>query len=239
MTGVNRVEDRRVANGAARASISTGFLSGLEGDDRLKIGGKACARRVCLYLPGGLPINVWQRIGKQLHLLSDSCAWWLGDWLVYGEDVYPERYRAAIDGTSLNYQTLRNYAWVARKFHVSRRRDKLSFQHHVEVAALSRDEQEIWLGRAERNRWSRNELRKRLRESRITRGKLSPASVFVTLRADADQEQRWQRAAVTQHKSLEEWAMLVLDQASSGGPLDGLPQLGGEMEMARDDAGET
>lgn len=218
----NEVENRQEVNGGA--ANAAGFVAGINSRGQLNIDGKASARRIGLYLPDGLPINVWQRIGKQLYLVSDSSSWWLGDWLVYGEEVYPDRYRAAIAGTSLDYQTLRNYAWVARKFHVSRRRDKLSFHHHMEVAALCFDEQEIWLGRAERNNWSRNELRKRVRQSRVTRNGATPAT-FVRLRADADQEERWQRAAVRQHKTLEDWAISVLDQASGSVPSDGTPQL--------------
>ena len=41
----------------------------------------------------------------------------------------------------LDYQTLRNYAWVARRFAMSRRRDTLSFGHHAEVPALPEPEQ--------------------------------------------------------------------------------------------------
>jgi hypothetical protein len=42
-----------------------------------------------------------------------------------------------IVATGLDYQTLRNYAAVARRFELSRRRDNLSFHHHAELCALS------------------------------------------------------------------------------------------------------
>jgi hypothetical protein len=41
-----------------------------------------------------------------------------------------------------------NYAWVARRFAMSRRRDTLSFGHHAEVAALPEPEQDFWLREA-------------------------------------------------------------------------------------------
>src|SRR5215471_21732183 len=62
------------------------------------------------------PLSSWEDIGNQLISLADSSAWWIADWLVYGEDTFKDRYLEAIARTSLNYQTLRNYAWVARRF---------------------------------------------------------------------------------------------------------------------------
>ena len=90
-----------------------------------------------LQLPQRLPFQRWLDIGRQLSAVCTSAAWCLGDWLVFGEKAYAGRYREAIEQTGLDYQTLRNYAWVARKFIMSRRRDTISFGHHAEVAALA------------------------------------------------------------------------------------------------------
>jgi hypothetical protein len=99
-------------------------------------------------------------------MISDASAWWLGDWLVYGENRFPDRYKSAIEETILSYKTLRNYAWVARRFSASRRRDTLSLHHHAEVAALPLADQESWLDRTEQNRWSVIELRRSLQSYR-------------------------------------------------------------------------
>jgi hypothetical protein len=53
------------------------------------------------------------------------------------------------------YQTLRNYAVVARRLKLSRRRDNLSFQHHAEVCALGFEEQDRWLDLAAESPWRR------------------------------------------------------------------------------------
>lgn len=53
------------------------------------------------------------RASSGSHQLAGSC---LGDWLAYGQAVYANRHRTAVERTSLNYQALRNYAWVARQF---------------------------------------------------------------------------------------------------------------------------
>src|SRR4051794_37559204 len=82
---------------------------------------KAMTRRTSLSFSAPLAMGDWLAIGEELFIINDASAWWLGDWLVYGQNRYPDRYKRAIDGTALHYKTLRNYAWVARKFDVSRR----------------------------------------------------------------------------------------------------------------------
>jgi hypothetical protein len=181
---------------------------------RLGLDGAVMPRRTGLYLPAALSYEAWEHVGKQICLVSDSSAWWLGDWLVYGQDRYGDRYRLAVEATSLDYQTLRNYAWVARQIPVSRRRDSLSFQHHAEVAALDEEEQEIWLDRAVMFEWSRNELRRQLREARnALRGEESDP-VVLRVAVDPDRERRWHEAADRMACSLDEWIALVLDQAA-------------------------
>src|SRR5690242_627981 len=92
----------------------------------------------------GLTFDEWMSAGRQIARISTASAWWIGDWLSYGERAYGSRYRIAVDLTSFDYKTLRNYVWVARRFELSRRRDSLSFQHHAEVAALAEPEQDLW-----------------------------------------------------------------------------------------------
>lgn len=118
-----------------------------------------------MQFPQRLSFEKWVRIGCQLSSIATSAAWCLGDWLVYGESHFTDRYRMAIEETSLDYQTLRNYAWVTRRFSLSRRRDSLSFGHHAEVAALPEPEQEYWLRKSEELSWSRNRLRAEVRKS--------------------------------------------------------------------------
>src|SRR4051794_11467426 len=120
-------------------------------------------------LRDGMRFDEWVAAGRRVARISSRSCWWLGDWLLFGQRTFPNRYRAACDATSLDYQTLRNYAWVAGHVDVSRRRYTLSFQHHAEVAALHGAAQDLWLQRAEAGGWSRNELRRRLAaERRLT-----------------------------------------------------------------------
>jgi hypothetical protein len=158
----------------------------------------------------------WFEIGHEIAVISDASAWWLADWLIYGQRKYPNRYRKAIEDTSLDYQTLRNYAWVARRFPVSRRRDKLSFQHHAEVASLPEHEQDLWLERAQRFGWSKAMLRREIRRARDANGDAGNAvraQVF-KLQIELKQQDLWQAAASQEGYPLDEWVMLVLDRAA-------------------------
>ncbi|MDB1086995.1 LmbU family transcriptional regulator [Streptomyces sp. ACA25] len=130
------------------------------------VGNQAQVQKSGMIFPQNLPERSWEQIGASLRELTKSSAWWLADWLIFGETTYGlRRYREAIERTGLDYQTLRNYAWVARRFEHRRRRDSLSFAHHAEVTRLSPPEQDYWLRKAEQQKWSRNELRRTVRAS--------------------------------------------------------------------------
>jgi predicted DNA binding CopG/RHH family protein len=130
------------------------------------VGTQAKVQKSGMVFPENLSERSWERIGTSLRELVNSSAWWLADWLIFGESTYGwRRYKEAIERTGLDYQTLRNYAWVGRRFEHHRRRDSLSFAHHAEVARLSPPEQDYWLRKAEQQKWSRNELRRTVRAS--------------------------------------------------------------------------
>jgi hypothetical protein len=180
-----------------------------------------------LVLFNGMSFDVWRRVGHHVLQAAESVSWWVGDWLVFGQHTYGDRYQQAIAQTSLDYQTLRNYAWVARKFPLSRRRDSLSFGHHSEVAALTEQEQDTWLARAGRLGWSRNELRRRLRAARKAgvravgtyeprRGLTRSVQVEVT----TQQHDRWCAAATKMNYAVDDWIVRTLDRAANVIPAD-------------------
>ena len=167
---------------------------------------------VGLRLPASLSFERWQALGRQIGSITNASSWWLGDWAFYGEGSYGAKYKQAIEVTGLDHQTLRNYAWVAGRFDLSRRRDNLSFAHHAEVAALPDEEQDEWLGLAERSRWSRNELRARLRKER--RARIPSGVELVRLNVDAARIQRWNAAADAASLELTEWLVAAADDAA-------------------------
>jgi hypothetical protein len=168
--------------------------------------------RIAMGLPGDLDFDRWEAIGRKICSFADASTWWLADWACFGEERYGDRYREAEAITGFGCQTLRNYAWVARRFDVSRRRDRLSFAHHSEVAALAEDEQDAWLDRAEQHGWSRNELRAELRAARASDG----GGTVERLRLDVapDRADRWRLAAEAGGLELADWLVDVADEAA-------------------------
>jgi hypothetical protein len=168
-----------------------------------------------LQLREGITFDVWMKMGRRINEISNASSWWLGDWLVYGQQSFRDRYRVALEATGLDYQTLRNYAWVARRFRMSRRRDALTLQHHAEVAALPEPDQDLWLRRAERMRWSRNELRRHLLEARrLQSGAGNDHRVTCRLEVACGREQRWREAAELTDQPLVDWMVSAVDAAA-------------------------
>ena len=114
-----------------------------------------------------LTFEQWADAGRDLLRMGRAVNWWLGDWILYGERRYGEMYADAIDLTGLEYGTLANIVRVARHVESSRRREQLSWSHHVEVAALSPAEQDEWLRRADQDGLTVARLRARLSSSSV------------------------------------------------------------------------
>ena len=117
----------------------------------------------------GMPFAEWLAYGRRLGVMGRSAGWWIGDWLAYGNHAFGERYARASRITGYDAQTLMNMAYVASRFDASRRRGKLSWSHHAEIAAMEPDEQDHWLARAETDRLSVRCLRESIRRERRRR----------------------------------------------------------------------
>lgn len=124
--------------------------------------------------PGGLNRAGWLALGVSLAEFGRVNNWWVGDWIRYGTAAWGERYVEAARITGLDPKTLRNIAYVAGRFDLSRRRDKLAWSHHAEVAALEPEQQEIWLDRAISSRLSPADLRIELRTAQRGLGSPQP-----------------------------------------------------------------
>ncbi len=187
---------------------------GLEGD--LATRDPILTTRVGLRFPPDLTFDRWEQAGRHITRVIDSAAWYLGDWLLYGQERYSDRYRRAVEAAGLDYQTLRNYAWVTRRFALSRRRETLSFQHHAEVASLPEAEQDRWLDSAERLGWSRNELRHAVRgHQRQLPGDESRPARLPRLAVPAERMKSWREAAEQADSDLSRWIVETLDRAAA------------------------
>ncbi|MFI7388687.1 LmbU family transcriptional regulator [Streptomyces sp. NPDC049813] len=177
--------------------------------------GDVLTTRVGLQMSPDLSFDAWQRAGSQLAGVLDSSSWWLGDWLVYGKDHYADRYQIGIRAAGLKYQTLRNYAWVTRRFDMPRRRAALTFQHHAEVASLPFEKQDTWLDDAERKGWTTKQLRNAIKA--VDDGALLKAARTDSARQLALPGGRidwWRQAADHSGVDFDKWVLSTLDSAA-------------------------
>lgn len=73
-------------------------------------------------------------IGLSLQRIEGCKAWWWGDFLVKQEKRHGEHYtKQYAEITGLEPQTLRRYKMVAKYFDPLRRRNDLSWNHHLEA----------------------------------------------------------------------------------------------------------
>ncbi|MCQ4208849.1 LmbU family transcriptional regulator [Streptomyces longispororuber] len=189
--------------------------------------------KVGLQLPTVMGYDDWERAGRQLADVLDSSSWWLGDWLVYGKDHYTDRYQRGIRAAGLSYQTLRNYAWVSRRFVLARRRPTLSFQHHAELASMPVGEQDRWLDRAEQRQWTTKQLRGAIRAARQSQQPpCAPVEQSHRLDLPGSRLQWWYKAAEQLGVDFEQWVLNTLDSAAENA-LEDLVALEDRKEVAQ------
>jgi hypothetical protein len=128
--------------------------------------------------PHELQLVEWLQHGKRLGAIGRGAAWWIGDWVNYGNTAYGEKYSRAAKVTGYDVQSLMNMAYVASRYGISRRREGLSWSHHAALASLDMELQERWLDLAGERQLSVRGLRDELRSWR--RGNKSAALLELT-----------------------------------------------------------
>lgn len=134
------------------------------------------ATETALFLPAGISEIDWAEVGEKLGRAHRASAWWIGDWINYGEGagyVSREKYELAQEITGMAPKTLRNYAAISRAFESSRRRDDLGFGHHATVVALPESERDLVLDQAADESWTLDRLRSETR-TKPTQSRVSP-----------------------------------------------------------------
>ncbi len=110
----------------------------------------------------------WILLGRRLGTISRGVAWWIGEWVNYGNTRFGEKYSRAAKVTGYDVQSLMNMSYVASRFDHCRRRESLSWSHHAELAALAVEYQDRWLEYAERRHLSVRGLREAVRAWRVS-----------------------------------------------------------------------
>lgn len=103
---------------------------------------------VGLIVPDQVTIEELLEVEEVLENLETSIQWNIGDWYNSATDqnVWGRKYELQpASEVEYKYQTLADYAWVARSIHFSIRNRKLSFGHHRVIAPLAHDLQALWL----------------------------------------------------------------------------------------------
>lgn len=129
-----------------------------------------------LFLPADLDYDSYESIGAMLGALHQATGFLIGDYLLYGEHTYGEKYAQAALLIGLSPQTLANYQSIAKRVPPGRRHPNVSFSIHGEVASLPPPLQEHWLEVAALEGLTKQEVRDRLRPPK----ELPPALEWVT-----------------------------------------------------------
>ena len=158
---------------------------------------------------GDLTFDEWEKLGERLGDTERAIGFMIGDWINYAEEKWGEKYNEAIAVTGLEYQTLANYAYVARRVQISVRTENLPFYHHQVVAKIKDpEEQRHWLKTAEDHDLSYRRLQKSINFGRIaTEEELQgdPADRgYITYLALLNRIRRWW-ARETQKAPVDEW----------------------------------
>jgi len=123
---------------------------------------------VGLVFPRRVSFQQWDEIGQTLAKIDGVLMWFIGDWWVYGENAFPnDKLATAASLTGFSYKTLYQCNYVSRNVPFSRRLEKLTWSHHLEVASLDAKEQDRWLALAEKHQLSTRALRASIRADRV------------------------------------------------------------------------
>ena len=104
------------------------------------------ARELGLVIEGTPTIEEWTEYGQKLRRVETSMNWIIGDYLVYGEFKYGEKYTQALDESMVN--SWKVYHWVSKHVPPDRRRGDLSWSHHRLIANLPAEYQTKVLAKA-------------------------------------------------------------------------------------------
>ncbi len=112
-----------------------------------------------LKLDHGISIEDWARAGETIGLMHRASPFWVGDWLLYGEDHWHEKYAQYVEETGLSPATLVERARISRLVPPERRNEHLSLTHHAIVAGLLPEQQTHLLALAAAQGWNTTTLR--------------------------------------------------------------------------------
>jgi len=108
----------------------------------------------------------WMDVFKALKQVEGCVQFWIGDCLAYRQQKWG-MYDDIAEETGYDKTTLRHIKDTTENIENVRRRTELTFSHHIEVAFLSPEKQELFLNKAVEENLSVRELREKIRRADI------------------------------------------------------------------------
>lgn len=124
----------------------------------------------------------FEALGAFFGRIRKSSAWWLGDWLNFGERTYDDRFAQAAAATGLSEETLQRYMRVSAAIPADMRRESLPYGVHSMLKSKSLPEAAYWLDRAEAGGWGEAELREHMRAEKAEANPPLPGAESFDLR---------------------------------------------------------
>lgn len=106
-----------------------------------------------------MDFDQYQRIGRTFQQIKSSLAWWVGDWLNFGEQKFGEAATQAMEDTGKAVETLAKWKAVSWRVPKEIRRTTLTWTHHFYVAYVPDEHKDLLLGLAEILELSSRELK--------------------------------------------------------------------------------
>jgi hypothetical protein len=138
---------------------------------------------------GALTYETWEKVGSVLGAVGNASSWAIGDWLIWGEHVFGEKYAQASLVLGVSEESLKIYHWVASRFPKSMRDPRLTFSHYKRLARLAGEDPtavKAWIQRAIANAWTAQELGAQLALAGETADKEISASLTKYFRATVE-----------------------------------------------------
>jgi hypothetical protein len=157
-------------------------------------------------------------LGKLEEVVAVETAihWAYGDLLAYGEDrQWGTFYDRAQQITGKSYQTLANYAWVARSIHFSLRGEKLSYGHYKLIAKFPPKEQTRWINRVHDENLSVRQLAAAIEGESLPAPLPSWRKPLEKMRTTY--EQQWDQLDSQQRRAIYEELRLMVQQLEERG----------------------
>jgi hypothetical protein len=159
-------------------------------------------------------IDIWTLRGQEIVAAVSNSAWDLGDWINAGKHQWGDYYKLASEITGIPVKTLQDYGYVAKRFPA--RAGNLSWAHHRLVAWIPPEAAQQWLELAAAEHWSIRELQAALRSvKQLPPGRPEIVATIYKLVVPHDHEERWKAAAERHGLTIEDWLILIADEAAA------------------------